>query len=114
MNLNIICLILACVFFAIAIIQLIKGLKDDDMDAKRQYFMSFLTGAAFVFMGMLISIKSNTSDEMNTTKSSIELAMEDDYIFYIDGQEINPDTINIKDYSVTVKNDEKIVILSHR
>ena len=78
----------------------------------------FCIGVALALLGIVISINTNTLDETDTTKSSIEssieLAMEDDYIFYIDGQEINPDTINIEDYSVTVKDDEKIVILSHR
>lgn len=70
--------------------------------------------AMSLFLGYFMVYKKFNK---NTEMKIIEIVQEDvenGYKLYIDGQEIDINTINLDKYEITIKDDEKIVILDRK
>lgn len=48
------------------------------------------------------------------TREQAKVNIENGYEVYLNGVKVNPDTININSYNITIKDDDKIIILSNK
>lgn len=106
-NGGIICLMITVILGILGLSLIKKGADEEDI-------LKMLSGICCLIIACftILHITEKEIAEIKTTK--VEAALESDYIPYLDGQIINPDTININDYIITVIDDKEIIVFRHK
>ncbi len=76
--------------------------------------IKYILFGAIVVSIMILFLHITAKNYLETRNNSIQEAIENNYTFYLDGNEINVENIDINQYQITIDNEKEKVFLTHK